>query len=91
MDSLFERPGWRAVGVIATAILAGGALAWAAVTATNVSSEAGPTPTPSATPVAFAQSAIPQEVIDGVTVSEYLQVRSDAAPSDEVGAASCRP
>jgi hypothetical protein len=74
MDSLFERPGWRAVGVVAAGILAGGALTWAAVAATSGSPEAEPTPTPtpSSTPVASPQETIPYEVVDGVTVSEYL-------------------
>jgi len=35
MESLFERPGWRAVGTIAGTVLAAAALAWAAITATS--------------------------------------------------------
>lgn len=49
MDSLFERPGWRAAGMIAGAVLAGGALAWAAIAATSGSPE--PESTPSIAPV----------------------------------------
>ncbi|MCJ7826866.1 MAG: hypothetical protein MUP36_01295 [Demequinaceae bacterium] len=58
MDSLFERPGWRAVGTIAGGLLAAGALTWVAVSAMGDQSPE-PTPTPSISPDPIQADAAP--------------------------------